>query len=470
MNLLFATAEFAPLVRVGGLAEATAGLVRELRTQGVDVDVVLPDYFRTPLTNEKVLDIDVPNWVGGATARTGTAADGSRVTLVSVPGIDKPHPYVDEDGQGWPDNPDRFFAFSAALAGLAKHRRPDVIHLNDWHTALTLGFLDGSLPSVLTIHTLGYQGWTSGGWLDRIPFRSELFERHGGTNPMAGAIVLADRVIAVSPTYADEIRRPETGAGLHDLLAARGADLVGIRNGIDRATWDPKTDRGIAARFSADDLAGKATCRSDLLRAVDWPDDEGPIVGVVSRLVEQKGIEFILDTLRFAETLPIRMILLGSGDRWIAEELARIAEQQPDVLVFRNGYDPSFGHKIFAGSDLFLMPSRFEPCGLAQMQAMAYGTIPIVTSVGGLRDTVIDADRSPTLGTGFMSEFVDTGGVVDAVHRSVRTWNDQARRRVIQRNGMSTDWSWTPPAKTHIDLYGEVVDRGQQMSDGRSLR
>jgi len=457
MKVLFASAEYAPLFGVGGLGEATSGLVRELRNQGVDVEVVLPDYFGSPLEHETVARLTVPRWAGEAVVRSGIAEGAGAVTLVQVPGIRKSHPYVDPDGEGWPDNPDRFFAFSAAVAALVAEREPDLVHLNDWHTAMTLAFMKVDVPSVLTIHTLAYQGWTSGGWLDRIHSRSELFERAGGTNPMAGAIALADRVVAVSPNYADEIRRPESGAGLHELLEERGSDLVGIRNGIDISVWDPATDAEIAEQYSVEHIAGKTTSRSDLLDEVGWADSGEPIVGVVSRLVEQKGIELVLDAVRFAPTMPFRLIMLGSGERSITIEVSRVASEAVHTVVFRNGYDEKFAHKVFAGADLFLMPSRFEPCGLAQMQAMVYGTIPVVTSVGGLRDTVIDADREDELGTGFVSESVDAAGVTDALHRAVRAWHDPDRRAAIQRRGMESDWSWTPPALRHIDLYTDLV-------------
>lgn len=457
MNVLFASAEFAPLIRVGGLAEATAGLVSELRIQGVDVDVVLPDYFDTPLESETVVRLDVPRWAGKVVARSGVAPGAGLVTLVNGPGIRKTHPYVNTRGEAWPDNPDRFFAFSAAVAALVVERDPDLVHLNDWHTALTLAFLQADVPSVLTIHTLGYQGWTSGGWLDRLGDRSAHFDLNGGTNPMAGAIALADRLVAVSPNYADEIRRPETGAGLHELLKARGSDLVGIRNGIDTSIWDPETDQTIAARYSVDDMAGKAVSRTALLDEVGWAESDAPIVGVVSRLVEQKGIDFVLDVSRFARTMPIRLIMLGSGERWIAAEASSAASEQPESFVFRDGYDGDLAHRIFAGSDLFLMPSRFEPCGLAQMQAMAYGTIPVVTGVGGLKDTVRDADDDERHGTGFVSDRADTSGVVDALHRAVRAWYDPAERSAIQQRGMRSDWSWSHPAQAHIELYEQIT-------------
>jgi starch synthase len=459
VRVLFTSAEFAPLVRVGGLAEATSGLVHELRSDGVDVEVVIPDYFDTQLTNETSITLDVPEWAGPAMARNGVSEAAGHVTLIDVPGIQRPNPYVDDDGNGWPDNADRFFAFSVAVAALAELRDPDVVHCNDWHTALTFGFLPVEMPTVFTIHTLGYQGWTSGGWLDRIPHRSEAYERHGGTNPVAGAIALADRVIAVSPNYADEIRLPEGGSGLDKELISMGDRLVGIRNGIDTGVWNPSIDVHIEATFTADAMAGKVACRQKLINKVAWMDTGAPVVGVVTRLVEQKGIDVLLDSVRYADLMPFRLVMLGSGDRWLADYARHLADELPDTVAFHDGYDVAFGHEIFAGADLLAMPSRFEPCGLAQMQAMEYGTIPVVTAVGGLVDTVIDADENPHSGNGFVARSVDTAGFVDALHRAVRAWSDTPRRNLIQHRGMTTDWSWKSPARQHIDLYEEIVGR-----------
>jgi len=466
VRVVFATAEFAPLVRVGGLAEATSGLVHELRSDGVDVEVVIPDYFDTPLDGETNVILDVPEWAAPAVARSGVSQQAGRVTLISVPRIQRPNPYVDADGNGWDDNPDRFFAFSAAVAALAGVRNPDVVHCNDWHTALTLGFLPDEVPTVFTIHTLGYQGWTSGGWLERIPHHSEVFEHHGGTNPVAGAIALADRVIAVSPNYADEIRRPESGSGLHEEMISLGERLVGIRNGIDTSVWDPSADTYIEANYSPVAITGKTVCRAKLLDAVGWVETGAPIVGVVTRLVEQKGLDLLLDAVRYADLMPFRLVMLGSGEKWLADYARHLETEVPETVAFHDGYDVAFGHEIFAGADLLAMPSRFEPCGLAQMQAMEYGTIPVVTAVGGLVDTVIDADEKPETGNGFVSRTVDTAGFVDALHRAVRAWSDPKRRATIQQRGMTADWSWKDPARHHIELYEEIVD--QQSTEHRA--
>ena len=459
-RVLFATAELSPVARVGGLAEAAAGLTTALAHAGVDIEVVLPDYGNRPLDGETVVDLDVPAWVGEARARRGIDASGRAITLVQAPTIARPHPYLDPaTGVGWTDNDHRFAAFSAGVAALTKIREPDVLHLNDWHTSLVLGMLDTPPPTVLTIHTIAYQGITSDAWLQRLDAHPDAFDWFGGTNPLAGAIALADRVIAVSPTYAREIVTPELGVGLHHRLAALGSRLVGIRNGIDTATWDPSHDPHLAARYAATAPAAKSDCRAALLGELGWTDDGAPIVGMVTRLVEQKGVDIALDASRFLAHVPARLVVLGAGDKSLAEQARRDAELAPDRIAFVEGYDDAFGHRIFAGSDLFLMPSRFEPCGLAQMQAMAYGTVPVTTDVGGLHDTVIDDDRERGRGNGFVSQSIDSPGIVDALHRAARAIKQPARRKALQRRGMTADWSWAHPAAEHIALYGDMLTR-----------
>jgi starch synthase len=378
------------------------------------------------------------------------------VTLVDVPGIRRANPYVDAHGAGWPDNADRFFAFSAAVAALARVSGPDVLHCNDWHTGPVLGLVDEPVHSVFTIHTIGHQGWTSGGWLDRIGRRRDLFEAYGGTNPLAGAVQLADRVLTVSPSYADEIRTPEGGGGLHEQLDALGNRLIGIRNGIDVSRWNPEVDRFIASSFTIDDPSGKAICRAALLDELAWEDSNVPVVAMVTRLVDQKGVDLALEAARFTSGMPFRLALLGSGERWIADWARHLAGMHPESVWFLDGYDTQLAHRLFAGADLLLMPSRFEPCGLAQMQAMAYGTIPVVTAVGGLKDTVADADADRR-GTGFVARQADAASVVDALHRGVRAWKQPRRRGAIARRGMAHDWSWSVPARRHIEVYEDLL-------------
>ncbi len=458
MHVLLASAEMAPIARVGGMAEAVAGLVKQLRRDGVSVTVALPDYGGVRLTDEVTRTLDVPSWAGPATVRTGTLAGHGSVSLINTPGSEKPHPYNDESGLAFPDNDRRFFSFSAGVTAMAIELEPDVLHLNDWHSAAALGLMENPPPSLLTVHTLGYQGISGPEWMEHL-HAPELFAWYGDTNPLLGAMQLADRVVTVSPNYANEILSEENGMGLHEHLRALGDRLVGIINGIDIDEWSPETDPFITTHFSVDNLRGKTRSRAALTAAFGLSTEGGPqpIIGMVSRLVEQKGIDIAVDVARFLEHVPARLAILGSGEAGLVEALTNLAARFPGRIGFEHDYNAALGHTIFAGSDLLLMPSRFEPCGLAQMQAMAYGTIPVVTGVGGLRDTVIDDDVDPERGTGFVSQSVDAAGMVDAVHRAARAWSSRRRRAAIRRRGMSIDWSWAGPAAQYRRLYAEIT-------------
>jgi starch synthase len=457
VKVLFAAAEFAPLARVGGLAAAAAGLVAELRRQDVQVQVVLPDYFATPLKHETVVRLHVPEWAGPATARTGTAPGVGEITLINAFGIVKTHPYLQPDGVGWPDNDRRFMAFSAALAALTELEAPDVLHLNDWHTCAALAHLAELPPTMLTIHTLGYQGRTNPGWLKTLPYHTAEFEQWGDCNPLLGGIRLADVVVAVSPHYAAEITTPAGGFGLDAPLCDRGDRLIGILNGIDAGEWDPQTDRHLSMTYSSKDLAPKATIRSDLLTRHGLVDGSGPMLTMVTRLAEQKGVDLVLPLTPFLERLGATLIVLGDGDQGLADALTAAAASYPDQVAFVRGYDEAFAHQLFAGADVFVMPSRFEPCGLAQMQSMRYGTLPLVTDVGGLHDTVVDVDDVPTRGTGVVVPGPSSVALMDGLHRVVRAYSQPRRRTAMQRRGMAIDWSWKRPAATHIEWYQRLI-------------
>ncbi len=459
MRVLFATAELAPVARVGGLAAAAAGLVKALRALGAEVDVVLPDYAGLPLRNESVIALDVPPWAGPAVARTGELDGVGPITLIATEAIRRDHPYLDPDGSAFLDNDLRFFAFSTVIADLCRRRAPDVLHLNDWHTSVALAYLSPRPPTVLTIHTLGYQGWTNPGWLVGFPYDPQAYEHEGACNPLAGAIRLADRVIAVSPTYAAESLTLYGGFGVDRLLAAKGDRFVGILNGIDADEWDPSSDPHLPAHYSAGSTSAEVAAAKDAVRLglrtelgleVSIKD---PLAVVVTRLVEQKGIDLLIPAATFAPTIPVQLAVLGSGEKRYVDALHAAASARPGRVAFREGYDESLAHRMFAAADLFVMPSRFEPCGLAQMQAMRYGAIPVVTDVGGLHDTVIDVDAAPSSGTGVVAGELSSLGVLDALHRAVRAVRQPARRGAMQRRGMSIDWSWDGPARRHLELY-----------------
>ncbi len=460
MRILYAAAELAPLVRVGGLGEVSGGLTKALRAAGVDVQVVLPDYSGTPLADETVETLDVPGWVGGATARTGTLEGFGQLTLVDVPDIRRAGAYGDPGGDSYWDNDRRFFRFSAAVAELTRRSQPDVLHANDWHTAPALAWSPAEVGTVVSIHNLAYQGDSDRGWLHVFGDRSYAYDRRGRCNPLAGALILADRIIAVSPTYATEILTEPMGCGLTDILGARAASgaVVGIVNGIEADEWNPETDSLIAAPFSATKRTGKELCRAALLDTVGLQDLGGPLFGFVSRLVDQKGVEFIVEAARYLRSVNGQLVVLGSGDRALADQLYSATTEQPDRVAFSEGFSLPLSHQIFAGVDCYLMPSRFEPCGLAQMQAMAYGTIPVVTDVGGLHDTVIDPLDEPDTWTGFVSADVSTAGLVDAMHRATAAFRNKVVWRAAQRRGMTADWSWRQPAQRYIELYKGLDD------------
>jgi starch synthase len=456
VRVVFATAELSPVVTVGGLAAAAAGLVGALRRAGVEVDVLLPDYGGIDLADASRIELEVPQWAGPASITVGEHPVVGRLHLVSAPGLARSHPYLQPDGQGWLDNSARFFRFARAVAAHCDATRPDVVHLNDWHTASALAALDPGLPTVLSLHNLAHQGTSGPEWLDLIGPRGAHFEWWGGTNPLSGAVALADRIVAVSPHHASEIVTREGGFGLDGPLRARGAAVTGILNGIDVSVWDPATDPSLPAAFSSTDLAGKDTCQAALVERLGLVDDDSLLAVAVTRLTDQKGIDLLEPIVPILDEFPLRLAILGSGDRHLADRLAAAAAAHPSRFAFVEGYDEALSHLMFAGADLFVMPSRFEPCGLTQMQAMRYGAIPVVTAVGGLVDTVPDLDDEPRRGRGIRARAADPVHLTSALHRAVRRCSPR-RLDTLRRRVMSIDWSWDAPAADYLSMYRALV-------------
>jgi len=455
MRVVFAAAELSPVATVGGLAAAAAGLGTELRRLGVDLEMVMPDYGDVSLVDETTFALDVPEWVGAASVRRGHHPSVGQINLVSVPGMARPHPYLEASGEGWPDNSERFFCFARAVAAYVEDDPPDVLHLNDWHTGPVLAALSEPPPTVVSIHNLAYQGVADASWLDRIGPRAAHYEWWGGTNPLTGALALADRIVAVSPHYATEIVTPEGGFGVDEPLRNRAEALVGILNGIDTEVWDPANDPLIARPFDASTLEARTENRAALLDRVGFPDDGVLLATVVTRLTHQKGVDLLAPLVPLLEQIPMRLAVLGSGDAGLAARLHQLAAEHPASFEFVDGYDEALSHMMFAGADLCLMPSRFEPCGLTQMQAMRYGAIPLVTAVGGLVDTVTDADLHRA-GTGFVARRAATEDLLAALFRAERRLRDRRRRSAIQKRVMAIDWSWNTPARQYLALYEEL--------------
>lgn len=457
MRVVFATAELSPVATVGGLASAAAGLGAELRRAGAEVDLVMPDYGDVALVDETTFELSVPDWVGAASVRAGVHPVVGRLHLVNVPGIARPHPYLQSDGSGWPDNSERFFRFARAVAAFVEGEPPDVLHLNDWHTGAALAAMEDPPPTIVSIHNLAYQGVAGPEWLDVIGPNAAHYEWWGNTNPLSGALALADRVVAVSPNYVTEIVTPEDGFGLDGPLRQRGDALIGVLNGIDTDVWNPATDPHLVSNFDASSLDARAANRTALLERLGLPIDDTPLVTVVTRLTHQKGIDLVVPLIPLLDQIPVRLGILGSGDAVLAAELHRLVDLHPEHLAFVEGYDEALSHQMFAGADAFLMPSRFEPCGLTQMQAMRYGATPVVTAVGGLVDTVPDADADTRNGVGFVAKNVESLDILAAMFRAARRVKDKRRAATLQKRMMAIDWSWVGPAQTYLQLYEALI-------------
>jgi starch synthase len=393
--------------------------------------------------------------------------------------FDRPGIYDDpRTGEGYPDNAERFLFFCrAALEGLKRlGERFDVLHAHDQQAAWTPCFARtheafepafGAVATVFTVHNLGYQGivdsWILGvaGFARQWFYPASPFEYWGRVNVMKVGLAFADLITTVSPRYAHEIRESgEFGFGLEGILARREGQVVGILNGIDDVAWDPARDPYLAAHYSAVDLSGKAVNRAALVAECGFPAaPDWPLVGMVGRLVEQKGLDLIEQGADDLFRLEARFIVLGSGPPRYEEVVRRFAHARPDRVYHRGGHDERFAHLIEAGADVFLMPSRYEPCGLNQMYSLRYGTVPVVRAVGGLADSVEEFDPMRGTGTGFLFQRFDAAEMVAALRKALAMWRQPTLWARIQANGMARDFSWRASADAYDAAYGDVIAR-----------
>ncbi len=468
LHIAYITSEMVPFMKTGGLADVSAALPKALVRLGHRVTVVMPRYGSIPLPpGELAASVHVP--VDGAPRSAGfyrhrTDAGVEVVFVEHPPFYDRPEPYGADD--------DRLrFAFLARAAleyFRSRGERPSVFHGHDWQTGLVPVYLktfywdDPTLhriPSVFTIHNVAYQGRFGMDTLGVLSLPAHLAQflalgDHGAISYLKGGTVFAEAVSTVSPTYALEIQGEEHGFGFGETVRSRAGDVVGILNGVDYDEWDPRTDDHLAQRYSADDLDGKAECTSDLLRVFGLPSSPDlPVVGVISRFVWQKGFDIVAGAWWDLVRRPLRMVMLGTGDGTIEGELADLAGRAPERFAVRFAYDESLAHRIMAGADMFLMPSRSEPCGLTQMYALRYGTVPIVRATGGLADTVEPWDPASGHGTGFRFEQPDGTGLVWALDQALGAHRDQAAWTSLMRNGMRKDLSWERSAREYVALY-----------------
>jgi len=482
VKVLFVTSECVPFAKTGGLADVSGALPRVLAARGIDVRVVMPLYAGFDWGGLERLDgtVVVPmGWGGRAYAgvRMGRLP-GSQVPVYFLEHhafFDRPYLYG-PPGEAYGDNLARFAFLSRGGLALAKALGwiPDVVHANDWQTALAPAYVNtvehggplASAATLLTIHNLAYQGVFGG---DALPvtglgwehYRGEELEHFGALNLMKGGCAHATLLSTVSPTYAREIQTPAFGYGLDGVLAGRSHDLAGILNGIDIHEWDPTTDPHIAAPFSADDLTGKAECKGALQKEAGLPvRDEVPLFGLVGRLTSQKGVDVLAHALDRLLDLDLQLVLLGTGDREAEHFFGTMAARRPDRFAAWLHFDNGRAHRVEAGSDFFLMPSRYEPCGLNQLYSLRYATLPVVRATGGLADTVVNFDEATGDGTGFCFADLTPEAVHDTVGWAVATWyHRRGDIEQMRRRAMAQDFSWDHAAGEYEVLYRRAVER-----------
>jgi starch synthase len=475
-KILFVSSEVYPLVKTGGLADVCCSLPKALTELGQDVKVILPKYPSLKLVNEVhfLCSLRIDNHP--VTIHETIIPDSSVVAwLVDCPDLfDTPgNPYVDAQGVPWTNIADRFALFcrvavEVAMDKVNRNWKPDIVHCNDWQTGLVPAFLslEHNRPkTVFTIHNMAYQGLFPMQNVRSLNIPGKLWnpnglEFYGKLSFIKGGIAYSDRVTTVSPTYAQEIQTAEFGYGLEGLLSYRGANLKGIINGIDTHEWSPATDHFIHHHYSVDTLQDKQHNKSELQRRVKLPvNAQVPLFGLISRLIEQKGIDMVIECLPEMVNLPMQFVLLGNGDKGFEAKLQTLASHYPDKVVIVIDYDESLAHLIEAGSDVFLMPSRFEPCGLNQMYSQSYGTVPIVRRTGGLADTVVDTlpeTLANNSASGIVFKDANAGALLEAIKRAMMLYDNQDIWRQIQTNAMRKDFSWRNSAEQYLGMYHSI--------------
>ncbi|HET7293952.1 MAG TPA: glycogen synthase GlgA [Vicinamibacteria bacterium] len=478
LHVAYVTSEIVPYAKTGGLGDVGAALPKALVALGHRVTVFLPRYGGIAFPpGEFVGSVHVP--VDSVPRSAGfyraTNADGVEVVFVEHPAFFDRAQLYGEGGLDYADNRLRFAFLSRAAIEYFRSRgeRPSVFHAHDWQAGLVPVYLKAfywddptlhRMPSLFTIHNASYQGVFGSDTLGvlGLPWNlgtADALEYHGGVSYLKGGILFSEILTAVSPQYAREIQG-DLGYSMDGPIRSRAADLVGILNGVDYDEWDPAVDTRIAANYTPLDLGGKATCKADLLRSVGLPEfPDLPVIGVTSRLVHQKGFDVVVRAWYDLVNRPLRMVVLGSGEPDVENGFRALELRAPDRFAARVGYDTGLAHKIQAGADMFLMPSRFEPCGLTQMYALRYGTVPIVRATGGLVDTVEPWDAATRQGTGFRFAHADGTGMMWAIDQAVAAWQDREAWSALQRNGMKKDFSWERSARAYEEAFRRAMSK-----------
>jgi starch synthase len=473
MKILFVASEGLPFSKTGGLADVIEALPKSLAALGHEVTVLLPRYRNTRALSVTVHSLTIP---AGEGLRFPAIEEGGTLHGVYYYFVDDPE-YFDREqlygmaGRDYPDNAERFAEFCGAAIEFCKHVwMPDVIHCHDWQAGLVPVLLRTrydkdeavrELPVVFTVHNMGYHGSFPRDTMKKIGLPDSLFgidgmEFYGRVNFLKAALIFSDYLTTVSPKYAEEIKTVEYGHGLDGVVRNRSDRLVGILNGVDYSAWSPERDKVIAARYSPKDLSGKLACKKNLLEIFGLPPENmnKPVLGIVSRFAGQKGFDLIEQIAATLLQEDLAVTALGAGEAKYEKLFRELAKAYPAKFSVRVAYDNTLAHKVEAGADMFLMPSRYEPCGLNQIYSLKYGTVPVVRATGGLDDTIEDFDPETGRGTGFKFQAYDGPSLFAAIHEALSVFRDEpAVWRRIQLNGMAKDFSWQVSAAEYAKLY-----------------
>lgn len=486
MKILFAASEAAPFAKTGGLADVAGSLPPALAALGHDVRVIMPRYRlvspeKYDLRHFATFYVPLGSWKERCDVLEGRMGNNVPVYFVHKDiYYDRPELYRTARTD-YPDNAERFIFFSRSILEFCRAVgfSPDIIHCNDWQTGLVPLYLsklyrgDARLDrtkTVFTVHNLGYQG-TFWHWDMRLlglgwdVFTPEGIEFWGKISFLKAGLVFSDVITTVSRTYSREIQTSEYGHGLEGVLAKRAADLYGVANGIDYKEWNPSHDGLIARKFTASRPAGKAACKKALRNRVGLPDSGAPVIGMVTRLVGQKGLDILTEALPEFMTTGVQLVVLGTGEEKYHRLLSRAADRYSGSMRVQLEFDDAMAHAIYAGSDMFLMPSRYEPCGLGQMIALRYGSVPVVRKTGGLADTVADYNPRTGRGTGFMFTDYLPEALAAAVRRAVTVFRDGKKWKSLMQAGMRKDFSWEHSAKEYVKIYRKATSKIIQKSE-----
>ncbi len=475
MRILHVCSELFPLLKTGGLADVAGALPLELNKEGADTRVLLPGFPTVLAGLQHVREVAwLETFAGSACLLHGKTEGGLDLYVIRAPQLyDRPgNPYLDAQNNPYPDNHLRFALLGWMAARLStdldREWCPEVVHGHDWHAGLVPAYMvahRSRSKSVFTIHNLAYQGIFPADCFTRLELPTHFFnlhglEYHGQLNFMKAGIFYANQVTTVSPTYAREITTAEQGCGLDGLLRDRIANLSGILNGVDAGVWNPESDSLIAAAYSAGKMAGKARCKLALQEQVGLePSHEKPLFAVVSRLAEQKGLHLVLAGLNEITALGGQLVVLGSGDPGMEKAFLAAAQADPANVAVKIGYDESFAHQIMAGSDVIMVPSRYEPCGLTQLYGLRYGTLPLVRRVGGLADTVVDCsleNLADHTASGIVFDEFSVDGFMQGVRRAFALWKRPKDWKSVRSNGMQQDHGWKTAAQQYLALYKKL--------------